>query len=117
MTQDDATLLAALPGWTFAFMLVLARVSSAIMVIPALGESEIPATMRAGIALAITLLLLPGLGPTLPPAPEDFPHEVLLIGEEVLIGLWLGWLARLLVLSLPMAGQIISFMTGPPAGR
>jgi flagellar biosynthetic protein FliR len=77
-----------------------------------LGEQQIPALMRAGISLALTLLLLPSLAQQLPPPPADIMHEFLLLGEELLIGLWLGWLARLLMLSLPIAGQIISFMTG-----
>ncbi len=31
---------------------------------------------------------------------------------EVITGLWLGWLARLLVLALPVAGQFIAYMLG-----
>ena len=35
-----------------------------------------------------------------------------MIAAEVITGLWLGWLARLLVLALPVAGQFISYMLG-----
>jgi len=112
VNPDDAAFIASLPGSAFAFMLLLARISAAIMIIPALGETQIPAMMRAGIALALTMLLLPGLAPQLPPPPADAFHELLLLGEELLIGVWLGWLARLLMLSLPIAGQMMSFMTG-----
>jgi flagellar biosynthetic protein FliR len=112
VNANDAAFLADLPGWAFAFVLLLARISAALMVIPALGEQQIPTLMRAGVALALTLLLLPGLAPELPPPPPDILHEALLLGEELLIGIWLGWLARLLMLALPIAGQIISFMTG-----
>ena len=31
---------------------------------------------------------------------------------EVATGLWLGWLARMVVLALPVAGQLISYMLG-----
>ena len=51
MNPDDTALLAALPGWAFAFVIVLARISAAVMLMPALGETEIPATVRAGIAV------------------------------------------------------------------
>jgi len=39
---DDAALLAALPGWAFAFALVLSRTGMAIMLMPGLGEAEPP---------------------------------------------------------------------------
>ena len=59
----------ALPQWAFAFALVLARVGCAGMLLPVLGEAEVPATIRAGVVLALTLLLLPVLLPDLPAAP------------------------------------------------
>jgi flagellar biosynthetic protein FliR len=112
MNPDDAAFVAALPGWAFGFILVLARVSAAIMLIPALGEMQVPVTMRAALAFAITVLLLPLLAPTLPAPPADLAHDTLLLLGELLTGIWLGWLARLLMLSLSTAGQIISYMMG-----
>ncbi len=112
MNPDDAALLNGLPGWAFAFMLLLSRVSAAMMLLPALGETQIPMMLRAGVSLGITLLLLPSLAPALPAAPPDVPHELLLLAEELLIGVWLGWLARLVMLALSIGGQIMSFMTG-----
>ena len=35
-----------------------------------------------------------------------------MIAAEVFTGLWLGWMARMLVQALPMAGQFIAFMIG-----
>ena len=35
-----------------------------------------------------------------------------MIVAEVITGLWIGWLARLLVLALPVAGQFIAYMLG-----
>jgi flagellar biosynthetic protein FliR len=112
MNPDDAAFVAALPGWAFDFVLVMARVSAAIMLIPAVGETLIPATMRAAFAFAVTLLVLPIVAPELPPPPPDLAHDALLLLGEVLIGIWLGWLARLLMLSLAISGQMISFMMG-----
>ena len=112
MTPDDLALVAALPGLAFGFALVLARCSAAMMLLPGLGEAELPATVRAGMALAITVLLLPGLAPLLPGPPADPFVSLAMVGAETLTGLWLGWLARLLVQALPMAGQIIAYMLG-----
>lgn len=105
-------LLASLPGWAFAFAVVLARVSAAIMVLPGLGEAESPMVVRAGLAIGITGLILPGVEDLIP-SPGEVPLRVLaLIGGELLCGLLLGWLAKLMVLALPIAGQIIALQIG-----
>lgn len=112
MTGEDAALLAALPGWAWAFMLVLARVGSAVMLLPGFGEAEVPMPVRAALATALTLVMLPVVAPHLPPAPADGLRALLAVAAEVIAGLWLGWLARLLVLALPMAAQIAAGMIG-----
>ena len=101
-----------LSALAFAFMLVFCRTAAAIMLLPGLGESEPPAVLRAGLAGCVTLLLLPGLIASLPPEPDSFFRLGGTIATELLAGGLLGWLARLLALSLPMAGQVISMMTG-----
>lgn len=108
----DAALLAAAPGWAFAFALVLARVAGAVMVLPGLGESGPPPMLRAGLALGLTLLLLPPLRPLIPPVPPAVLPAAAMVLADAATGLWLGWLARVLVLALPMAGQVIAYMMG-----
>lgn len=112
MTGPDTELLAQLPIWAFAFVMVLARVGSACMLLPGIGEVELPATVRAAFAMAFTLLLLPLVTPFLPAPPADGLRALLMVAAEVITGIWLGWLARLVVLALPMAGQIIAGMIG-----
>ncbi len=112
MTADDLALVATLPAWAWAFMLVLSRVSASVMVMPGIGEAEIPMTVRAGLALCISAILLPDVSPDLPPAPAQFLPAAAMVAAELLIGLWLGWLARLMMLALPAAGQIISYQVG-----
>ena len=104
--------MAALPGWGFAFGLVLARVGAAVMLLPGLGEAELPSVVRAGLAVALTALLLPGIGPAVPVPPADPLVGAGMVAAELVTGLWLGWLARLLVQALPIAGQIVSYMLG-----
>ena len=59
MTGDDAALLATLPAWAFAFVLVMARVGAAVTLLPGLGE---PSRRRwcASASPRVTVLLLPG---------------------------------------------------------
>ncbi len=105
-------LLASLPGWAFALMLVLSRVSGVCILLPGLGEAEVPMTIRAGAALGMSLLLLPVLQPALPAMPENIFLLVGWIAGEVMCGLWLGWIARLPMLALPAAGQLAAGALG-----
>lgn len=108
----DAALLAALPGLAFHFALLLARLGAAAMLLPGLGEMEVPATLRLSLAVAVVFALLPVLAPELPATPEEPTEALRLIGIEVLTGLWIGLLARVLALALAQAGQVLALMIG-----
>jgi flagellar biosynthetic protein FliR len=108
----DQALLDALAPFAFHALLIFARVGAAAMLLPGLGEAEVPATVRLAIALAIVPLLLPLLSPGLPPVPEAPAELARLILLETFAGLWLGGLARILVLALAMAGQVVALMLG-----
>lgn len=110
--MDEAALLAALPVLAFQAVLAFARLGAAAMVLPGLGEQEVPTSIRLGLGLALVLLLLPGLTDRLPAAPDDAGEAVRLIALEVAIGLWLGGLARILVLAMAVAGQAIALLLG-----
>ena len=112
MNGDAAALLAGLPSWAFAFVLIMARVGAAMTLLPGLGEAEPPTMVRLGLSIGVTALLLPGIAPLVPPVPEAGLQAGFMIVAEVITGLWLGWLARLLALALPIAGQFISYMLG-----
>jgi flagellar biosynthesis protein FliR len=109
---DADALLATLPTWAFAFVLVMGRIGAAVMLLPGLGEAEPPPMLRLGLALSVTALLVPGIEPLIPPVPEAGLQATFMVAAEVVTGLWLGWLARLLVLALPIAGQFIAYMLG-----
>lgn len=112
MTESDAALLAMLPALVFQAAMLFCRLGAAVMLLPGLGEAEVPATIRLSLGLLLTLLLLPLLAPTLPTMPEA-PAEVLrLLALELLVGLWLGGLARALMLALAQAGQVMGSMIG-----
>jgi flagellar biosynthetic protein FliR len=109
--MSEAELLASLPSLAFAFMLVLSRVGTAVMLLPGLGEVEAPAMVRAGFALALTLLVLPTVLPQIPQQSGDLAGAGM-VGAELLTGAVFGWLARLPALALSMAGAIVSYLLG-----
>jgi len=93
-------------------MLVLARFGAAMALLPGLGEAAAPATIRAGLAFGLAMLLLPVIFPTPPPAPEAGLAAAGMIAAEVVTGLWIGWLARLLCIALSMCGQYVAYLLG-----
>lgn len=96
----------------FQAVLLLARLGAAVMLLPGLGEADVPASVRLALGLALVLLLLPVLAQTLPGAPDAPAEAVRLLAVEVAIGLWLGLLARFVSYALVQAGQIIALMVG-----
>ena len=96
----------------FGLVLVLARIGATLAFLPGLGEATIPAIVKAGMVLPLTILLLPIVEPGLPPRPESEVALGLMVVTELANGLWFGWLARVLTISLPLAGQYIADFAG-----
>lgn len=96
----------------FGLVLVLARVGAMLAFLPGLGEATIPSVVKAGMVLTLTILLLPIIEPLLPPRPDSEVALGLLVMTELANGMWFGWLARVLTMSLPLAGQFIADFAG-----
>src|SRR4051794_958586 len=96
----------------FGLVLVLSRIGATIALLPGLGETAIPPIVKAGMVLILPLLLLPIVEPQLPPRPTSQLALALMIAAELGDGLWFGWLARVLTISLPLAGQFIADFAG-----
>lgn len=101
-----------LPGEAFAYFLVFARVGSAMVVLPGIGEAYISPRFRLLLALVVTVVMEPVLAPHLPDLPAQPAALLLLVGGEILVGLFLGTIARVLISALVTAGTVISFLTG-----
>src|SRR6185369_8825397 len=63
-------------------------------------------------ATAFAILLLPVLLPSLPAMPPDVWRLAAMVTAEIATGLWIGWLTRLVLQVLPVAGQFIAGVTG-----
>ncbi len=103
---------ADLAAEAFNFILLFCRLGAASLLLPGLGEQDIPPSIRLALGLTLPLLLLPVLGPALPAMPEAVPSLVRLVVLEILAGLWLGLTARLVALALVQAGQAAALMIG-----
>jgi flagellar biosynthetic protein FliR len=105
-------MLDALPALAFHGVLVLARLGAAVLLLPGLGEQDVPPAIRLALVLALVAVMLSGLAGSLPPMPAELPELLRLILTETAIGLWLGLLARLIALALAQTGQVVALMIG-----
>jgi len=110
--MTEAEWLAALPDMVFRAVLMLARIGAVVMLMPGLGEQEIPANIRLGLGLALVMVLYPVLSPALPAAPDSVGEMLRLTLIEIVIGVWYGGLARLVTLAMNMAGQLFALLLG-----
>lgn len=110
--MTEAEWLAALPDMVFRIVLMLARIGAVVMLMPGLGEQEIPGNIRLGLGLALVMVLYPILSPALPAAPDAVGEMLRLILIEIIIGVWYGGLARLVTLAMTMAGQLLALLLG-----
>jgi len=108
----EAAVLAQLPSLAFGFILVVARVGSALLAGPGFGEADLPPTIRLSLALLLAFLIYPLVQSQLPPEPDQIGTLIALVAIEVLIGAWLGFVARVIVMALAIAGGLISLMAG-----
>ncbi|MDO8697295.1 MAG: flagellar biosynthetic protein FliR [Pseudomonas sp.] len=98
-------------AWVGSFMLPLFRIASLLMVMPIIGTKLVPTRVRLYLALAICAVL----APTVPPiAPFDAVslEAILLIAQEILIWVMLGFTLQLFFHLFSVAGQIIAVQTG-----
>jgi flagellar biosynthetic protein FliR len=102
-----------LPADILAFMLVFSRVGAMTMTLPAFGETTIPARARLMLALGLTLVLVPLVGNLYPASVRSMPAMLAgIVVSEVLVGLIIGLLLRIVMGSVQVAGNVIATQTG-----
>lgn len=82
------------------------------MVLPGFGETYISPRIRLNLALLITLVLTPVLGKTLPALPASAIALALLVSAEIIVGLFIGGICRIIISATHMAGTIFSYQSG-----
>jgi flagellar biosynthetic protein FliR len=94
------------------FTLVLTRVSGLFVTAPVFGTTEAPATVRALLSFALTLLLMPTQWGASLALPAGLGPYVLAVGAELLVGMCLGMGLVILLAGIQMAGELISRIGG-----
>jgi flagellar biosynthetic protein FliR len=99
-------------------VLVLTRLSTLLMSLPAIGVG-VPVKIRALLALTLTLLTVPtvaAIDPTYSPQAAHLIDLSIMIAREALVGLLIGATIQILITGVQTAGEIMSGTGGLQLG-
>jgi flagellar biosynthetic protein FliR len=101
-----------LPAVAAAFLLTFARIGTMVMLIPGLGEQNLPSRVRLTMALVLTAILMPAHQQAYHVDLKEFGPVILLLLQEIVIGAVLGLTARLAISALQIAGTVVAQQLG-----
>lgn len=102
---------AQLSAWLAAFIWPLFRVGALIASSPILGNPSFPRQAKIGLAVAVTLVVAPVLGP-MPQVDPGSAAGLLILAQQVMIGLAMGLAMRVVFVAVEMAGSLIGLQMG-----
>lgn len=97
---------AQLDGWITAFLFPLARIMGMLASAPVFNNAAQPRQVRLAVGLIITL----ALAPVLPPMPQIPPGSwvgLVVIAQQIVIGVLLGFTLRIAFAAIDVAGELI----------
>ena len=100
------------PREVIIFALVLSRVAGIFSAIPVFGGRTIPLQIKVIIIAMITLVCFPTLTVTLKDVPTDAFTLALLAMREIMVGITLGFITRIIFSAVEFSGQIIGMQMG-----
>jgi len=103
----EAELMAWLAPLFWPFIRVLALFSA----LPVLGQRSVPARVRIGLVALIVVAAQPSL-PPMPQVALDSPLAFMLVLQNVLIGLTLGFAVRIVFAAVEFGGELIGLQMG-----
>lgn len=102
---------AELAAWVGAYLFPFFRIMALLSTAPVFGAPQVTIRLRIGLAMIIAMVLAPNLSPM--PAVEALSvASALLIGQQIMIGVAMGLVMRMVFAAVEYAGQVISLQMG-----
>ena len=107
MTATDIQVVDALAAWLLPFF----RIGALLMAAPVFSAASVPMRLRVLLALAVTILVEPLLPP---PAGVDplGATTLVIVAQQVAIGIAIGFVLQLAFNALVFGGQVIAYSMG-----
>ena len=94
------------------FLMLLARISSLIIIAPVFGHQSIPAVVKIALALFLSFVLYPLAVQKAPSMDLQLLSLVFVALKEVVVGLLLGFATGLIFEGVRVAGELMGFDLG-----
>jgi flagellar biosynthetic protein FliR len=102
----------ALPVDAATFLILFARVGAVLMLLPAFSEDAVPMQIRLVMALGFTIGLYGLTSPNIGAAARSEAALPWVVVSEMLVGIAMGMIVRILFSAASIAGAIISMQIG-----
>ena len=100
------------PVWLVAFLLGMARSVAWVYTAPPFSNSSVPGPVKMALSLALTMAVLPKLMTQAVSIDTSTKGLVLAVGGQVLVGAGLGFLVRVILSAIEMAGDLLDVNGG-----
>ncbi len=94
------------------FFWPLTRILSMIASAPILGNPSIPVRVKLALAVMVTLLVVPTLNEPVPQIDPASGIGILILMQQIMIGVAIGFIMRIVFVAVEMAGEIIGLQMG-----
>ncbi len=94
-----------------AFIWPLSRILALITTAPVLGNPSLPVQVKLGLALLVTILVAPTLD-SLPQIDPGSGIGLLILMQQVIIGIAIGFSMRIVFVAVEMTGEIVGLQMG-----
>ncbi len=95
-----------------AFLLVLVRINAMIMIAPFFSSGVIPFRMKAMLSFFISLIIFPVLAAGGVKLPSSTGVYYLLVLQEAMVGVFIGFLVSIIFTAFQMSGQYYAAQIG-----
>ncbi|WP_287366172.1 flagellar biosynthetic protein FliR [Thauera sp.] len=102
---------AQLDAWLAALMFPLARILGLFASAPIFSNRGVPARVRLAIGLGVAIALLPVM-PPMPDVPPSSGIGLAIFGQQIFIGVAIGFMIRIVFAAVDMAGALIGMQMG-----
>src|SRR5476649_2214410 len=97
--------------WIAALLWPLTRILGLLAASPLFGNSAVPLTVKVSLGVLLAMIVAPAI-PALPAADPLSLAGLLILAQELLIGLAMGFTIRIVFAAVEMAGEISSLTMG-----
>lgn len=102
---------AQIDAWIASLMFPLARILALVASSPILGNKQIPVRVKIGLSVLLAIIIAPTLDP-LPNIAVGSPQGLLIISQQIIIGIAMGFSMRLIFTAIEMSGELAGLQMG-----